>query len=106
AALREAESGVAANIAAARVRPHVADFGAPRFRLRAAAPRLVLYIGSSIGNLDPAAGLALLQRLRTQLAPGDRFLLGADLVKSPALLFPAYADAAGVTAEFNKNMLA
>jgi dimethylhistidine N-methyltransferase len=68
-------------------------------------PRLVLFLGSSIGNYEPAAATALLAAVRRRLAPGDAVLLGTDLRKSAALLEPAYDDAAGVTAEFNKNLL-
>ena len=67
---------------------------------------LVLYIGSSIGNFEPREALGLLKRVRAGLRPGDGLLLGVDLVKDDALLLAAYDDAAGVTAEFNLNMLA
>jgi L-histidine N-alpha-methyltransferase len=67
---------------------------------------LVLYIGSSIGNFEPREALRLLKRVRAGLRPGDGLLLGVDLVKDDALLLAAYDDAAGVTAEFNLNMLA
>jgi dimethylhistidine N-methyltransferase len=68
-------------------------------------PRLVLFIGSSVGNLEPAAAVALLSQVREALAPGDALLLGADLRKEPSVLLPAYDDAAGVTAAFEKNVL-
>lgn len=67
--------------------------------------RLVLYIGSSIGNFEPAEAERLLHRVRAGLAPGDGLLLGVDLVKDEALLLAAYDDAAGVTAAFNRNIL-
>ncbi|MDE3200546.1 MAG: L-histidine N(alpha)-methyltransferase [Acidobacteriota bacterium] len=67
--------------------------------------RLVLYIGSSIGNFEPAEAEALLARMRESLEPGDCLLLGVDLAKDEHLLLAAYDDAAGVTADFNKNML-
>src|SRR5581483_590882 len=66
----------------------------------------VLFIGSSIGNFEPAEAGNLLFRLRAQLEPGDALLLGTDLVKARDVLVPAYDDAQGVTAEFNKNVLA
>jgi len=69
-------------------------------------PRLLLFIGSSIGNWSPEAAAELLALARRHLAPGDRFLLGADLRKDPAILLPAYDDPAGVTAAFNRNVLA
>jgi dimethylhistidine N-methyltransferase len=69
-------------------------------------PRLLLFIGSSIGNYEPQAAVALLAAARRCLAPGDAFLLGADLRKSEDVLVPAYNDAAGVTARFTRNLLA
>lgn len=69
------------------------------------ARRLVLYIGSSIGNFDPADARKLLANLRRQLSPGDCILLGVDHVKPLTPLLAAYNDAAGVTAAFNLNVL-
>jgi len=71
-----------------------------------AGPRLLLFIGSSIGNYEPSAAVALLAAARHALAPGDSLLLGADLRKSEEVLVPAYDDAAGVTARFTRNLLA
>ncbi len=67
--------------------------------------RLVLYIGSSIGNFEPEEAAQLLVRIREALRPGDALLLGVDLVKRDSILLAAYDDAAGVTAEFNLNLL-
>jgi L-histidine N-alpha-methyltransferase len=67
--------------------------------------RLVAFLGSTIGNLTPGPRAAFLTRLHRATAPGDHFLLGADLVKDPQRLVHAYDDAAGVTAAFNKNVL-
>lgn len=67
--------------------------------------RLVLFLGSTIGNLDPPARQAMLTQVRGLLRPGDRLLLGVDLVKDRRVLEAAYDDAAGVTAEFNRNVL-
>jgi L-histidine Nalpha-methyltransferase len=69
-------------------------------------PRLVAFLGSTIGNMVPAERAVFLRRVREQLRPSDSFLLGTDLVKDPAVLVAAYDDAAGVTAAFNKNVLA
>jgi L-histidine Nalpha-methyltransferase len=69
-------------------------------------PRLVAFLGSTIGNMVPAQRAAFLIRVRAQLRPGDAFLLGTDLVKDPSVLVAAYDDSAGVTAAFNKNVLA
>jgi len=67
--------------------------------------RLVLYIGSSIGNFEPGESLLLLERVRAALDPGDCLLLGVDLVKEHSVLLAAYDDKAGVTAAFNRNLL-
>ncbi|MGA7342315.1 MAG: L-histidine N(alpha)-methyltransferase [Terracidiphilus sp.] len=68
--------------------------------------RLVLYIGSSIGNFEPDEAARLLRKVRAQLETGDSLLLGVDLVKDEQTLVAAYDDASGVTAAFNKNILA
>ena len=68
--------------------------------------RLVLYIGSSIGNFEPHDAKRLLRRVRAGLSKGDGLLLGVDLVKDRNTLLAAYDDFAGVTADFNLNMLA
>lgn len=72
---------------------------------REGEPLLVLFLGSTIGNLDPPAARVLLERVRRIQKPGDLLLLGADLKKSEDLLIPAYDDALGVTAAFNLNLL-
>jgi L-histidine Nalpha-methyltransferase len=71
----------------------------------APGPRLVAFLGSTLGNLDAAQRAAFHARLRAALAPGDALLLGVDLVKDPARLVRAYDDAEGVTAAFNRNVL-
>jgi L-histidine N-alpha-methyltransferase len=67
---------------------------------------LVLFLGSNIGNLDFAASAAFLGEIRSVLSPGDGLLLGVDLVKPERELLLAYDDPLGVTAAFNKNLLA
>lgn len=67
--------------------------------------RIVLYIGSSIGNFEPGESLMLLERVRAALDPGDCLLLGVDLAKDETVLHAAYDDAGGVTAAFNRNLL-
>ncbi len=67
---------------------------------------LAAFLGSNIGNLDPAASLDFVVGVRSALRPGDRFLLGTDLVKPEAQLVLAYDDPLGVTAAFNLNVLA
>ncbi len=76
----------------------------PRLR-ELPGPRLLLFIGSSIGNYEPADAVELLSAARRCLAPGDCFLLGADLRKPESVLLPAYNDSAGVTARFTHNLL-
>ena len=71
----------------------------------ASGRRLVAFLGSTIGNLDPAPRRDFLRAVRRLLGPEDRFLLGVDLVKDPRILEPAYDDAAGVTRAFNRNIL-
>lgn len=66
---------------------------------------LVVFLGSNIGNFDPAAALELLANVQRTLRPGDALLLGADLVKPEPELLLAYDDPLGVTAAFNKNLL-
>jgi L-histidine N-alpha-methyltransferase len=70
------------------------------------APCLVLFLGSTIGNLNHAESFAFWDRVRAQLPPGSFFLLGADLVKDRQVLEAAYNDAAGVSAAFTKNLFA
>jgi L-histidine Nalpha-methyltransferase len=105
-AVREARNRVRAEVPQSFVRPMVADFS-EGFDFLSTVPgrRLVLYLGSSIGNFDPEAAVEMLAGVREQLSSGDALLLGTDLVKSPDILVPAYDDARGVTAEFNKNIL-
>jgi L-histidine N-alpha-methyltransferase len=66
---------------------------------------LVLFLGSTLGNLDPEERRVLLRDVRALLNPGEGFLLGLDLKKSESVLIPAYDDALGVTAAFNLNLL-
>lgn len=70
-----------------------------------AARRLFFYSGSSIGNFDPEAALALLARLRRHCADGGALLIGVDLIKELPVLDAAYNDALGITAAFNRNVL-
>jgi L-histidine Nalpha-methyltransferase len=105
-ALAQARARVQAELPGALVQPVIADFGNGfRFLGKIPGRKLVLYLGSSIGNFDWDDAIALLRRVHKQLAPGDALLLGTDLVKSPELLVRAYDDAQGVTTEFNKNIL-
>lgn len=67
--------------------------------------RLVIFLGGTIGNLEPAAARSFLSEVAARMDPGERFLLGVDLIKDPARLVAAYNDAAGLTAAFNLNAL-
>ncbi|MEU0254548.1 L-histidine N(alpha)-methyltransferase [Streptomyces sp. NPDC006184] len=84
----------------------IADFTAPLALPATPGPRLVAFLGGTVGNLLPAERAAFLASVRALLAPGDGLLLGTDLVKDERALVRAYDDAAGVTAAFNKNVLA
>jgi L-histidine N-alpha-methyltransferase len=88
------------------VRGLVCDFEQDLERIpNGGGSRLVAFLGGTIGNLYPDARREFLARLAGLLGPGDRLLLGTDLVKEPARLEAAYDDSLGVTAEFNKNVL-
>jgi L-histidine Nalpha-methyltransferase len=107
AALAEARERVELQCPRVSVRPVVADFSHGFAFLRSIPGRkLVLYLGSSIGNFDPGPAVEMLRQIHDQLDTGDALLLGTDLVKDPAILVPAYDDAQGVTALFDKNILA
>ena len=93
----------------ARIVPHVATYDAG---LRAVAAELgdrgrtlVVFLGSNIGNFEPACAAALLDVIRENLAEGDALLIGTDLVKPERELLLAYDDPLGVTASFNRNLL-
>jgi len=84
----------------------VGDFGRDLDGLPApGGPRLVAFLGGTLGNLYPRERAALLGRLRALLEPGDRLLLGADLVNDEERLLAAYDDPEGVTRDFTANLL-
>ena len=106
-ALRVAEEALEARFKALSVRPLVGDYSAGLSQLsRIAGRKLVLYIGSSIGNYEPEEAGELLANIRRSLSPGDALLLGTDMVKDESILNSAYDDEQGVTARFNMNVLA
>ena len=111
-ALDAAQARIEREIGGVVVAPRVMDYTHGNGRGLALRPtdagerRLVLYIGSSIGNFDPPDAMRLLHHVRAGLKPGDGLLLGVDLKKDVATLLAAYDDVAGVTAEFNLNLLA
>jgi L-histidine Nalpha-methyltransferase len=106
AALNEARERVQVQCPGIAVRPVVADFSCGfKFLRDVPPPRLVLYLGSSIGNFDLEAAVEMLTDIRQQLAVDDALLLGTDLAKDASILLPAYDDAQGITERFNKNIL-
>jgi L-histidine Nalpha-methyltransferase len=106
AALDDAKKRIKLDCPSALVKPVVADF-AHGFGFLHDIPgrKLVLYLGSSIGNFDWSDAVAMLKSVRDQLSSGDALLLGTDMVKPAEILVPAYNDAKGITPEFNKNIL-
>lgn len=83
----------------------VADFQQGMELPATPGPRLLAFLGGTIGNLLPEERSAFLRSVHDMLAPGDALLLGTDLVKDEATLVTAYDDPQGVTAAFNKNVL-
>jgi L-histidine N-alpha-methyltransferase len=106
AVLNQASEAVAADYPSLDIHAVVGDFEQHLALLPRHPRRLVAFLGSTIGNLEPPARARFLDAVHSTLNPGDAFLLGADLVKDPGRLLAAYDDAAGVTAEFNRNVLA
>lgn len=83
----------------------VGDFERHLDALPEGGVRMVAFLGGTVGNLAPLPRARFLGELATRLRPGDALLLGTDLVKAVPRLEAAYDDAAGVTAEFNRNVL-
>ncbi|MFH9060939.1 L-histidine N(alpha)-methyltransferase [Streptomyces coeruleorubidus] len=104
-ALTQAGQALVAERPGLDVHALIADFTAELTLPGTPGPRLVAFLGGTIGNLLPAERAAFLASVRALLAPGDALLLGTDLVKDEEVLVRAYDDAAGVTAAFNKNVL-
>ena len=88
-----------------RVHGVVGDFGRDLDRVPDGSRRLFAFLGGTIGNLYPGERAAFLAHLRAAMGPDDRLVIGTDLVKDRAVLEAAYNDSAGVTAEFNRNVL-
>ncbi|OZM72392.1 L-histidine N(alpha)-methyltransferase [Amycolatopsis antarctica] len=104
-ALAEATTAIAGDYPGLAVRGVVGDFTAHLDLLPGDRPRLVAFLGGTIGNFLPADRLTFLRSVRGVLDAGEWLLLGTDLVKDEATLVRAYDDAAGVTAEFDRNVL-
>ncbi len=104
-ALGEAVDGLAVDYPGLSVQGVVGDLTRHLGCIPDGSDRVVAFLGGTIGNLVPAERAAFLDDLRAALQDGDWLLLGTDLVKDRAVVVPAYDDAAGVTAEFNRNVL-
>ena len=104
--IRTATAALAAEYSQAEVRGVVGDFDRHLHLLPNTGRRLVVFLGSTIGNLGPLERKWFLAELAGGMSSGDAFLLGTDLVKDPARLEAAYDDPGGVTAAFNRNVLA
>jgi len=88
-----------------QVMPLVSDITEPFALPPVASPTLVAFLGSTIGNFPREEAVRLLSHIAGEMGPSDRFLLGADLIKDPAIINRAYNDSSGVTAAFNLNIL-
>jgi L-histidine N-alpha-methyltransferase len=104
-ALRAAADEIAAEFPGLAVHGVVSDFTATLHNLPGGGRRMIAFLGGTIGNLVPDERAEFLSSIYEVLEPGEQLLLGAGLVIDPAVLVPAYDDAAGVTAEFNRNVL-
>jgi L-histidine Nalpha-methyltransferase len=104
-ALRDTAATIAADYPDLHVHGVVSDFTEHLDRLPGESPRLVAFLGGTIGNFLPEERAAFLGSVSGVLEPGEWLLLGTDLVKDPDVLVAAYDDAQGVTAEFNRNVL-
>ncbi|WP_331732769.1 L-histidine N(alpha)-methyltransferase (plasmid) [Streptomyces sp. NBC_00015] len=104
-AMKQAVAALSADYPDLTMTPLVADFTTSLTLPPLPGPRLLAFLGGTFGNLLPDERAVFLRSTRSRLAPGDRILLGVDLVKDPDRLRAAYDDAAGVTAAFNLNVL-
>ncbi|MGY4099739.1 L-histidine N(alpha)-methyltransferase [Nocardia sp. R16R-3T] len=104
-ALRAAAGEIAAEFPGLAVHGVISDFTDTLHNLPRGGRRMIAFLGGTLGNLVPAERAEFLSSIYQVLEPGERLLLGAGLVIDPTVLVPAYDDAAGVTAEFNRNVL-
>jgi dimethylhistidine N-methyltransferase len=106
-ALEESAQRLTRQFPVLRVTGYVADYrsGLEEIMARARGPRLVLFLGSSLGNYEPEEATGLLSLIAGTMRPADRLLLGTDMAKDRAVLEAAYDDSSGVTASFNLNLL-
>ncbi len=104
--LRQATAALAVEYPGLDVLAVVGDFEHHLRLLPQGGRRLVAFLGSTIGNFEPGDRAQFLRRVHSTLKPGDWFLLGTDLIKDGSRLVAAYDDPGGVTAAFNRNVLA
>jgi L-histidine N-alpha-methyltransferase len=106
-ALRESAAELTGDFPGLDVHAIVGDFERhlPHVPSPNGGPRLVAFLGGTIGNFLPGSRRRLLRAIGDLLRPGDHLLLGTDLVKDPDVIEAAYDDSAGITAEFNRNVL-
>ncbi|MGO9829371.1 MAG: L-histidine N(alpha)-methyltransferase [Myxococcaceae bacterium] len=104
--LRAAAAALAEEYPKVSVHAVVGDFERHLAQLPKGGPRLIAFLGGTVGNLKPEARARFLRRMAQQMGPSDTLLLGTDLVKDIPRLEAAYNDRQGVTAEFNRNVLA
>jgi L-histidine Nalpha-methyltransferase len=103
---RDTAERIASEYSNVIVRGLVCDFELDLERIPVPGPRVIALLGGTIGNFEPQQRAGFLRRIANLLGPDDRFLLGTDLVKDRETLEAAYNDSRGVTAAFNKNVLA
>jgi L-histidine Nalpha-methyltransferase len=103
---RETAATIATEYDGVAVHGLVCDYELDLERIPDGGRRVVAFLGGTIGNFEPAQRSTFLRRVSNLLGPDDRFLLGTDLIKDRQTLEAAYNDSQGVTAEFNKNVLA
>lgn len=104
--LTAASSAIASEYQGVEIDAVCGDFEEHLGKIPMVGTRLIAFLGSTIGNLTPGPRAEFLAALADTMQPGDTLLLGTDLVKDTGRLVRAYDDAAGVTAHFNKNVLA
>jgi L-histidine N-alpha-methyltransferase len=104
-ALTEAAVRISADYPGLTVHNIVGDLTRHLHHLPRGGNRMIAFLGGTIGNLVPAERAAFLTSVRAVLEPGEHLLVGTDLVKHPRVVVPAYDDADGVTADFNRNVL-
>lgn len=105
AALTSAAEQISREFPGLEVHGVVSDFTDTLHNLPSGGRRMIAFLGGTLGNLIPAERAEFLESVAAVLEPGEQLLLGVGLVIDPAVLVPAYDDAAGVTAEFNRNVL-